>query len=162
MRASPERSVPRPLVVLAALVFAATGVALITLAIGLGSVGVDGHGAASASVAPPPRSPTAALEQMLTALGREDVRAACEVAAPDGFPIRSREALARCEGQLRDQLDDLDRRLLAAYRGIEVRGARVDGNSSTVHPRQIAGAPVSMGNAVFALVEAGGVWYVIV
>ncbi|MGH1561303.1 hypothetical protein [Mumia sp. DW29H23] len=162
MRTHAEPGVPRPLAAVAALVVASIIVALVTLAVGLGSSQVAGQRTAAASVVPPPGSPTAALEQMLTALGRSDVRAACGVAAPDGFPIRTPEALSTCETSLRDQLEELDPRLLKAYREVDVRGAFVEGNSATVRPGQIAGAPVAMRKAVFVLVEAGGAWYVVV
>lgn len=159
---SEERAVPRPLAAVAAVVVASTIVALATLALGLVSPQVAGHRSASASIVAPPSSAPAALEQMLTALGRGDVRAACTVAAPDGFPIRTPEALAACETSLREKLDDLDPRLLRAYREVHVVGATVEGNSATVRPEQISAAPVAMAKAVFVLVEAGDAWYVVV
>jgi hypothetical protein len=147
--------------VVAAVVAAVTVLALVSLTNGLASLGSPSHGRASAAELVS-SSPTEALETMLTALGTGDVVAACAVAAPDGFPIRTADARDRCAADLRDRLDVLDPRVLKAYREVDVLGAFVEGNSATVRPAQIADAPVAMRKAVFVLVESGGAWYVVV
>ncbi|KAA1425235.1 hypothetical protein FE697_005035 [Mumia zhuanghuii] len=147
--------------VVVAMVVVGLGVALLSLTTSTGSSGLPARPSAAAAESWS-GSPSETLERMLRALGTGEVEAACSVAAPDGFPITTISGQRRCQRELRAKLDDLDPRLLEAYRDIEVRGATVEGNSATVRPHQVVGAPVAMLNAVFVLVEAGDSWYVVV
>ncbi|QMW66024.1 hypothetical protein H4N58_18055 [Mumia sp. ZJ1417] len=146
---------------LAALVAGVALAAVASLTTSLGTIGASGSHAQAAG-APAPTTPERSVETMLHALGEGDVGAACSVAAPDGFPIRTGTALQRCEDGLGRLLDDLEPRELSAYREVVVRGALVEGDGATVEPRHLAHAPVAMHNAVFVLVRAGGAWFVVV
>ncbi|WP_370617489.1 hypothetical protein [Mumia sp. Pv 4-285] len=159
--AGPGRQRRGTLPVVVALVVVGLAAALLSLTTSTGSSGLP-VSPVSAAAQSWRTSPSETLERMLKALGTGDVAAACSVAAPDGFPIRTDGAQRRCRRELRADLDDLEPRVLEAYRDVEVRGAEIEGNSATVRPHQIADAPITMVNAVFVLVEAGGSWYVVV
>ena len=151
---------PRAVALTVALVAGLVLAAAASLTSSLGTIGATGSHA-RAVAAPAQESPERSVETLLQALGDGDVARACTVTAPDGLPMRE-EALSRCERTLGQMLDDLDPRLLRSYRGIDVRGAVIDGDSATVGPRHLADAPVAVGNATFVLVQVDGAWFVVV